>query len=92
MAAKVICPTDDEWAVLNGIFSRGVEGAVLLSPEVRRKLRNWKGRDPDNIELPDYGFGDDPDVVLDLYTDPDHEHFSLDAILEALEEPTSGDR
>lgn len=91
MAAKVICPTDEEWAVLQGIFSRCGDGAVLLSPEVRSKLRDWKHRDPDNAELPDYGFGDEPDVVLDVYTDPTREHFSLDAILDALEQVPSGE-
>jgi hypothetical protein len=92
MATKVICPSDEEWAVLQSILSRCGRGAVLLSPEVRSKLRDLKGRNPDDVELTDYDFGGEPDLVFDLYNDPSREHFSLDAILEALEQAASGDR
>jgi hypothetical protein len=92
MAAKVICPSEQEWAILHDLFLMCGDGAVLLSPQVRRYLHDWTGRDPDNLELADYGFGGEPDVVFDLYLDPSKEHFSLDAILDALTNPRQDDQ
>jgi hypothetical protein len=63
MAAYVIVATQEQWSFLVGID----EGAIVVSPDAAKQLREKHGCDlPDWIE---YDFGGDPDLWIDLVGD-----------------------
>jgi len=72
MAANIIVPTKKQWQILSPILAELGEGGVIVAPDVVEELNN------EGIKLegydPDYDFGGDSDIWLDVVYDTDH-HF-----------------
>jgi hypothetical protein len=84
MAAKLVCPTDCEWEVLESFFRQCGGGAIVLSPKAQRQIREWGGHTAAGIELADYDFGGEPDVMLDVVRCLAGGEYAVDAVCQAL--------
>ena len=69
MAANVIYPTPEQWAVLSEIFEALGEGGVIVPPETAARLIEG-GAAKEDLEgltfLDPYDYGGDPDLWLDI--------------------------
>lgn len=84
MAAKLVCPTEREWEVLESFFRRCGGGAVVLSPKAQRQLRERAGHVAAGIELAGYDFGGEPNLMLDVIRDLAGGEYAVDAVFQAL--------
>jgi hypothetical protein len=70
MAACIVVPTEEQWAVLKPILRALGEGGVIISPKIALTLES------EGINIPcyddNYDFGGDADIWLEVVEDMDH--------------------
>lgn len=73
-------PTEKEWEILMEYLQ---EPVVLISPILAERLKEKDDQELDGLDLPDYNFGGESDIVVDIVTS--ESHFAMTEILKELE-------
>lgn len=84
MAAHVICPGGREWPIISRFLRACQQGAIVLTPQARQQFIDAYQEDPVELGLIEYGFGGEPDLVLDVVRRLDDRPLAWDAIRDAL--------
>lgn len=90
--AKIITPSAEEWAVLEGVIRQiqeaGCDRALIIPPVVAEKFRAIGGSIVESGLVKGYDFGGQPDLAVDVVSDPDGflDDTSRDAFTRKLED------
>lgn len=88
MGAYLVCPSENDWAVIERFLRDCAEGALVLSPAVVAGFKKKYGVDLTDVKierhLEDYDFGGDADLWIDCLNDPESDNWSSHALKEHL--------
>ena len=71
MAAYIVRPSKQEWAIVEKFLDRCKEGAIVVTPA----MQEWLDSQHVKVRagaLVDYDFGGEADILLDVMTTPEH--------------------
>lgn len=86
MAANVIYPTPEQWALLGEIFGALGEGGIIVPPDAAERMKA-SGVTQEQLDettyLGDYNYGGDADVFVDIAEPGSYAYEELMAALPA---------